>query len=316
MKKPQLLIFLFVFFIPSLFAENSQTVIPKIIYIGDTVEISCFFSSAMNLFGNEQENKAGNLLILKENQAFEERYGDKFTMTRGQLQKTNTEYILKLNLIPWQVGPLRFPRINLADFFDCTPYIIELSPIEVHSLAEKTGRKDFFPQLPPMVLPGTTMILMLIGALSFIFFAFIIFALLHLSLVSRFIKSLAYMYSLKRNSRRAIKKLLALQKEKASFLSDRDISAEIQHILRDFLSKRFKEDFSAVTTSKMLPILLSLSGGEVNENQEETLEGLSNIFRRTDFIRFSKTSFFLQEERKTILQDAIKLIEDFDRDEN
>lgn len=315
MKKLPLLAFHLFFLILPFFAENSQTVIPRIIYIGDTVEIRCIFSSTMSLYGIENENKAGNLLSLKENQAFSEKYGDKFTITSGRLQKTNAEYLLLLTLIPWQVGSLNFPRINLADFFDCAPYIIELSPIEVHSLAQKTGRKDFFPQLPPMVLPGTSMILMLIGALSLIFFSLVVFALLHVSLVSRFVKNLAYMYSLKRNSRRAIKKLLALQKDKAESLSDKDISAEIQHILRDFLSKRFKEDFSSLTTGQMLPVLLKLNGGEVSENQEDTLEGLANLFGRTDYIRFSKTACFIQGEKKSILQKAVKLIEDFDKDE-
>lgn len=308
-------------------AENLQLVMPKIVYVGDTVEIRYIFHSDLNIFGDYFENPSAKLNIQTDHSIFLARE-DSFTVQSASLEKINSEYTFSLSLIPWKTGLCTISQFNLSSLIESpenrpsAPFVISLSPIEVKSLAQKTENHDFLPQASPLTLPGTTAFLAILAIFAFVLFAALLFALLHLPQIARCIEHLSYMYSLRKNSRQTIKNLLALQKNSSSFDLDKDFAAEIQHILREFLNKRFGHDFSSVATAKLYPIFTEISGGNLTDQQETAVESLLSIFARLDFVRFSENAQFLTEaenngthERFTITQNAIQMVEQFDKEE-
>jgi len=315
------LIFLF-----QIFAENTQIVLPKNICTGERVEIRYIFKSAEDLFFTENDKNTQFVIHLKENSDFLSRYEEDFSVTGGFLQKNGGEYILTLTIVPWKTGFLEFPRFNIKTFVqNCEPvaskmettgFTIALSPIEVNSLVTKTGIRDFLPEKAPLVLPGTTGLLVLLGIITFILLSALIYAFLHIQRLSSFISNLLYLYSLKKNSRKTLKKILSLQKDSDKISDDKDFSEVLQHILRDFLNVRFGHDFSSATTSSLYGIFSDLCGTDFSSHQSETIDNLISIFMRLDFIRFSENASFMQEERRKIINSSLTLIEDFDREES
>lgn len=329
------LILLALSFLP-LAAENIQFVMPKMIYTGDTVEIRYIFHSDALLFSGDFSEKISASMALRTDHDFFKANEQKFAVKSASLEKINSEYTLTLSLIPWKTGFLQIPPFNLSSIVEFSmqdrggmsvrrsvPFVVSLSPIEVKSLVAKNGNKSFMAESGPLVLPGTTALLALLGILSVIFFSVFLFTILHLPKVAKFIVDLSYIYSLKRTSRKAIKRLLALQKDSPKISSDKDFAEKLQHIIREFLSKRFSYNFSTVTTSRIYGIFSELCGGSLSGHQSQTIESLIEIFSRLDYLRFCEKAAFLEKfgsdekhERIVLSENAIKLIEDFDKEED
>ena len=308
-------------------ADSLQLVMPKIVYIGDTVEIRYIFHSDSKIFGGEFDNTQAKV-NLRTDYGFFQAHGNDFTVKSATLEKLNGEYTLSLSVIPWKTGFCSIPPFNLTSLVQfsqgktgAAPYIVSLSPVEVKSLVTKTGNHNFMPQASPLTLPGTTSLVVTFTVLSLILFSVLLFILLHLPKIARILNNFSYLHSLKKNSRRAVKNLNRLQKN-FNLLSDKEYASQIQHILRDFLSARFRTDFSAVTTSKFYSLFTELLGGKMNSIQENAMEELLSLFNRLDYVRFSENSGFLsaennqgKSEKLTIIEDSIHMIEDFDREE-
>ena len=336
MKKFLLLFLVFFLSASVLFSDNLQLVMPKIIYIGDTVEIHYVFHSEAKAFSGNFSDSPACSLNLNTNYDFFRANDSDFTVKTARLEKVNAEYTLTLTIIPWKTGLLQIPPFNLNSLVNSsmdfavskkspvfTPFIISLSPIEVKSLVTKTKNKSFMPQSAPLVMSGTTGFLAILAVGAFFLFSLIVFILLHIPRVGFFLRNLSRLYFLKKNSRRAIKKLRRLQKESDRIPSDKDFSEKIQHIVRKFLQGRFNRDFSSITTGSLYNIFTDLCGGELEESQDNTVEKLISIFSRLDYIRFSEKASFLNEaenggtrERFSIITAAVTLIEDFDESEN
>lgn len=323
------LLFLALAFAPTFcaFAENLEIVMPKLIYIGDTIEIRYIFHSDANLFMGDLANQPSAKQNLDVDYPVFSAHEADFSVRTASLEKINAEYTLSLSVIPWKTGNLVIPPFDVASLVAFSQkssgtrasFIVKLSPIEVRSLAAHTGTREFLPPSPPLVLPGTTALLAALAIFALILLAALIFVLLHLPRVTRFVTNLAYLYSLRKNSRKTIKKLLALQKNSASVESDKDFAAALQHILREFLKHRFSHDFDSVTTARLYAEFSDLCGGELNEHQTVVVENLVSLFSRLDFVRFADGARFLPEhenggtsERISITENAIQIIEDFD----
>ena len=320
------------FFTFSLFSENLQIVMPKLIYIGDTVEIRYVFHSDMALFGGDFAEKPSVNLALRSDYDFFKAHENEFMLKSAFIEKRNSEYALFLSLIPFRTGELLIPPFNLSNLVNFSqtgekfsnqsapPFIVKLSSIEVKSLLAKTGNRDFMPAANPRVMPGTTALIAFLIILSIILFGALIFVLLHFPKIAHFVENALYLYSLKKNSRKTIKKILELQKKSAEISSDKDFSEILQHILRKFLTKRFAQNFSSITTNRIFPLFSELCGGELSEKQNSAVENLISLFRRLDFIRFSENAKFMtknetnESERDILIKNSIQIIEDFDTD--
>ena len=321
-------------------SENLQIVMPRLIYIGDTIEIRSVFHSDALIFGGDFAEKPSATIPLRTDYEFFLTHEADFCVKAASLEKLNSEYTLNLTVIPWKTGFLQIPPFSLTSLVafsqnekivgtspsmtgnrSSTPFIVSLSPIEVKSLVQKTGNHSFLPQASPLVLPGTTALLVFLALFALAVFSAILFVLLHLPRVARFIENLTALYSLKKNSRKAVKKIRALQKESEKIPSDKDFAEGLQHILRAFLNKRFAQNFSSVTTNALYPLFIALCGGDLGEHQENAVEHLIALFNRLDFIRFSEHARFLsasenngKSERDSVCENAITMIEEFDDD--
>ena len=335
MKKNFLSLFLFsVFFSLPLFSENLQIVMPKLVYIGDSLEIRYIFHSDAILFSGEFAEKVSTKLKLRTDHDFFRAQDQNFTVTAASLEKINSEYTLSLSVIPWKTGLLSVPPFNLSSLVDFSqknglvekrsaPFVVNLSPVEVKSLVTKTGNKSFMKESGPLVLPGTTLLLVLFSILAIILFTAFLALLLRLPKVARFIEQVTYLYSLKRLSRKSVKKILSLQKDSKKISSDKDFAEKLQHILRDFIGKRFSHDFSSTTTGRIYSVFKELCADELSPHQENCIEKFCGIFTRLDYIRFAEKTGFLpaqgdseQGERDLICENSILLISEFDIEEN
>ena len=310
----------------SLFAQNLQLVMPKIIYIGDLVDIRYVFHSETNLFGGDFENSNASMELSTDYEFFSSNQND-FTLKSARLEKNSSEYTLFLTVIPWKTGFLKISPFNLTSYVqfsrqtretNTVPFVVSLSPVEVKSLVAKTENKNFLPHKGPVTLPGTTLLLLGLSCLALTVFALLIYVLLHMPKIARFIDNLLYLYSLKKNSRKTIRRLTELKKE--SVLSDKETASRMQHILRTFLTNRFKTDFSSIASTKFYQFFNELLGGNLNTHQENTIEGLTSLFNRLDYIRYSKDSVFIltdngESEKILLIDTAILLVEQFDSEE-
>lgn len=312
---------------------------PRLIYTGDFVEIRYIFHLENDIFGGEFSKNSARLSLSKEFNFFKA-HEDEFSVLSAQLEKINTEYTLFLAVVPWKTGFLSIPPFNLTNLVNFTrknslsqtgepfplasiPFIVELSPLEVNSLASETGAKSILPHSPPLLLPGTTALLVTLAVLAIVLFALLIFILLKFDRVKKFILATLYIWSLKRNSRVTVKKILQLQKDSKNIPLDKDFAENLQHILRVFLKKRFAYDFDSVSTKEIYPTFSGLLGGDLDENQEKSVEHTTEIFSRLEYIRFAKNAHFLsakentesnEDERISITDSAILLVKEFDDD--
>lgn len=312
--------------------ENLQIVMPHIIYIGDTVEIRYMFHSDAKLFDDDFDKNQAASISLNQEYDFFRAQEESFTVKAASLEKINSDYTLSLSVIPWKTGLCQIPPFNLVSLVaqsrnkasvNSQAFIISLSPFEVKSLVQKTGTRSFLPQAHPLILPGTTAILVVAAILALTAFSALLFALLHLPRVVRALEQFTYIYSLKKNSRKAIKRLRSIQKKSESVSSDKEFSALIQLAIRDFLNGRFGYNFSAVTSSALYPAFLDLCGGSLTPHQENAVEHLLSLFNRIDFVRFSENAVLLkadennnQDERDSLCEKAIILIEEFDSNDD
>ena len=169
MKKFLPLFFAFLLTFRAVSAENLQLVMPKIIYIGDTVEIRYVFHSEAKAFSGNFSDSPSYFLNLNTQYDFFKANDADFTVRKVTLEKINAEYTLTMTVIPWKTGMLQIPPFNLNSLVNSsmdfsvskkspvfTPFIISLSPFKVKSLIAKTKNKSFMPQSSPIVMSGTT----------------------------------------------------------------------------------------------------------------------------------------------------------------
>ena len=93
--------------------QNLQLVMPKIVYIGDTVEIRYIFHSEAKLFGGEFSDSPSAFLNLNTEYDFFKANAADFAVTKATLEKINAEYTLTMTVIPWKTGYLQIPPFNL-----------------------------------------------------------------------------------------------------------------------------------------------------------------------------------------------------------
>ncbi len=342
----------FLIFFARLSAEDMQIVFPKNANIGDTIEIKYIFNSkenfledclsAKNLDGNSSE-KYGNSenkkngensentkkitrIELSSGSSIFEAQKNNFAVKEIFLEKINSDCTLSLKIVPWKAGYLTISPFDLFSLIQETKnsgqkintqkFMIKLKPVPINSLAEKTSVSDFRPQAAPETLPGTMIFLAVrIGIYIFLIFA-AVFAMLKIPAAAKIIENFTYFFSLKKNSRKTAKKLKKLLSSSKEIRADKDFAQNLQNILRDFLGKRFSNDFSAVSTNAIYQEFENLLGGEFADFQEEAIENLIEVFFRTDFVRYSPESAFQNGEREKIILKSLKILRLFDTTED
>lgn len=256
--------------------NESFTVVPKDIYIGDIIEIQYTFSTNINLL----EEKVLDLEFPKTSQ---------YDILSANLTENNENYILKISCIPWEVGSLELPKIDLSNYSKNLPtsFEIDIPLITVQSIVERTQKKELRPIMPPQLIPGTTWIIYFFIIILFLLLVTFLYFLFHSKKFFSNLNNFSINMKYKRNLKKTIKRIKKLNKKSAKY-SDKDFSKEISTITRDFLSTRFKQNFHSVVSSKISEEINNIFQDLLPEEIIKNVESISTILCRCDYVRFSK----------------------------
>ena len=304
-----LLAFFSFFRIFSQTADGFQSVFPINPYFGDTVEIRYVFHSELNLLASDSEK---NHIVLDEKYPVFLAWSEKFTVVSAYIENVGNEYTFLMNIVPWKTGRIEFPHFDLCSLIAYSTkedeanayFYMELSPIEVGSLAKKKGVHSILPASGPLLMPGTIFLVSLFLVAAVLLFGAILFVVLNIPSIKTRLSQFKYLYSMKKLSRKTIKKLLKLKSLSGTIKRDADFAMRMQRIFRDYLSKYFSEDFGSLTSTEVMQKLSEVFDHEIPER----FERVDDNFVRMDYIRFADGRFS-SGEREGIVDELIKIVE-------
>lgn len=289
-------------FSQTLLNENFS-VVPKDIYVGDIVEIQYSFTTNINLL-EEQTLELPFPLSTEYEILSSSIYGD------------NGNYVLKINCIPWNVGALDLPKIDLSQYSETlsTSFAIDIPEVKVLSILERTQNNELRPIKAPLLIPGSTWLIYVLIFFCILLIIAFIYLLFHSKKVISNWNAYRIKQKYKKNLKKTIKCIKKLNKKSAK-LSDKDYAKELSEITRDFLSTRFKKNIHSVVSSKISEEINGLFLDSLPENIVEATENISNVLIRLDYVKFSnsqeenaKLSFVERSDISNILIDGFSLI--------
>ncbi len=321
MKKIVLFLFGLIGF--PLFAQQSaheQFVSPAEIFIGDTVQIKYYFQTGADLIdGDSQE-------LTVEYDAFK-KFSSLCFVKKASLKRTGSDYTFFMDVIPWQVGELNIPPFDIAALINLSlkdsdaatgNYIVDIDPVVIKSIVQRTGKNQIQPPQGPVTVPGTTAFLIVAVIFALILFVLLLVALFKIPAIKEWLEDFFAARKAKKNVRRTLKNLKKLLKKSGKILDDKFFAASIQKILRNYCENRFACSFDSLTTDEISPFFLQLAGGEFTELQDKGVLLMYEIFRRCDYIRFAGSApevFIGDSQREGLVQKAVDLVEIFETDE-
>ena len=276
-----------------------QSVFPASICLGDTVEIRCAFRTERNIVGQERQ---GRTELSADCPAFLAQ-DDTFTVLDARIERDGNDYVFLMNIVPWVTGTIAFPRLDLCSLVAHSgggagdgSFYLKLSPVEVQSVAEKNGVRSFLPPSPPLLMPGTVLLLACLSALFLLLFGLFVVAVANVPSIRTRLSAFLYLRSMRKVARRTVKKLLKLKKSSAAVKRDADFALALQRIFRDYLSGHFSENFAPLTSAEISGRLGAIFDSELPSDFEYACE----FFARTDFVRFAHGSFRPGERERTV----------------
>ena len=284
--------------------QTQQVLVPKQVYIGDRAELRCTFNT------NAQIKAEGFCGELDYNQ---------YDIKDVKLQSSGVNsYTLTIAFVPWRTGDIIIPDYKLSEEAGAygseaadNELIIHFNPVNIVSLTQKDSITSLRDSASPLLLPGT--IYKLYGSLI----AAILILIVGIRLIVKhkdvafFISRLVSSVKNNSNRKRTIKQLGKITKN--TQLADNDVAAEIQKILRTYLEKRFDYPFSKTVTSELSAAFTKLTGGLLSEEKQDAYDDIVIAFVRTDYIRYSSSSKFGDDEKTELVK---KLIYDIETVEN
>ncbi len=341
MKKILALIFISLFSLCSIFgqggsmvSENAsevrQTLLPVEVYVGDDAELRYSFRSAVDFF-------PGAPLVL-EKQIDTRRLPftelqNSFLVKSAFFTRNDMEYTISIKLSPWRTGIIEFPSFDLFSVLGVSEkyenknisYTVLLEPIEIKSIVEKTQIRETQAPAPPLIVPGTTYVIFAVILSAFVLLIFILRALIKFGDIRRWFKYLKIHRAYRRNSIIATRKIKRLLRTKN--LSDIDFCAGLQNITRTYLAFRFDYPFESVSAMGIRNSFSRICCGEIPPVIAYSVEDLTSMFIRTDYIRFAHDSIDSQlyppaehqaklvgGERKSLADMILKAISVFESD--
>lgn len=296
-----LLAFLLVF-CASIYAQNTSLV-PKDVYVGDEAEIRFSFAWEGNIFAADKEQSASSLNTAD----FDESLDNAYTVKSMHIKPSANGYVLSIIFIPWQVGFLDIPPFDLSMTFDIArkPLLIDIPEVYIQSIVEKTGEKNIRPPTGPVIIPGTTYVVLGIIVAIFTVCVLILILLLRLTPVTVAIKNFFRQIWATQNFRKTTRALIRLEKQSAILPSDA-FAAKLSVIIRCYLEGRFIHPFTAETTSSLMTVFNRLFAGTASNKTEDFMQNLYEVCARCDFLRYAgpeiKHAPLSTEERLSLIE--------------
>ena len=292
--------FLFVFFtgFSQTLMNETLTVLPKDVYIGDIIEIRYSFTTNINLTDN----------LTVDIQVPETSDYDILSM---KLIGNDGSYQFVISCIPWKVGSLDLPKIDLSEYSQSltTSFAIDIPSITVQSIVKKTGTNEIRPVASPLLIPGTTWLIYIFIFLIIIFLSLTIYLLIHTKKVISFWNNYIQNRISKKNLKKTVKQIKKLNKKSAKY-DDSNFAKQLSMITRQFLSTRFKHNFNSVVSSKIWFEINNIFQDTLPDFIEDKVFVVSSILERCDYIRFSghkeEDSNFSFVERSSLSENLIE----------
>lgn len=310
----------------------SQVMVPRDVFIGDSGQIQYSFRSPVDLFAIALESKK-DADVLELNLTADDFVTDpeSCTVTRAVLTRNGVNYNLCITIIPWKVGGIEFKTFDLASFCSAAgessgkntgvqaAFPITLSSVTIASLSEKLQVFSMKEPLSPVSLPGTNYAVWGAGVLILLILIGICFVLARLSSIIEFVSNLKERFGMYRNLCFAKKSLKSLLRKK---IDDCEFAKRCQNIFRTYLEKRFCSSFASVPAARIVSRISSLTGNSLSGKESETLEKLSALFLRTDYIRYAAGSIdsmllpaeehkaeFIDGEKKSLIEMSLNILD-------
>lgn len=292
--------FLFVFFagFSQTLMNETLTVLPKDVYIGDIIEIRYSFTTNINLTDNLTVD-----IQLPENPDYD--------ILSMKLIGNDGSYQFVISCIPWKVGALDLPKIDLSKYSQSltTSFAIDIPSITVQSIVKKTGTNEIRPVASPLLIPGTTWLIYIFIFLIIIFLSLTIYLLIHTKKVISFWNNYIQNRISKKNLKKTIKQIKKLNKKSAKY-DDSNFAKQLSIITRQFLSTRFKHNFNSVVSSKIWYEINNIFQDTLPDFIEDKVFVVSSVLERCDYIRFSggkeEDSSFSFVERSSLSENLIE----------
>lgn len=317
MKKLQLSVLYALLCILPLCANSQndlQIFLPKTVHVGDIAELRYIFHSDIDFFTYATPQASNTPARIElHTQAFAD-MESRCYIKSAVLERVANEYTLTLTIVPWKAGTLVFAPFDLAsllhpDEMQTLPlFEIALKPVTIHSLADELQETTLRPPAAPLTIPGTTAILIVLAIFFCALFAALITLLVKLPAISGFFVTSYAVRFARRQTRITIKQLTRLQKAAAkNAMSAEAFCEKLQHILRTFLKKRYTENFAACATPALYETFTTAAGDSLTEAQEQAMQTLVAVFKRTDYVRFAHDSTnWTEKSPDTLIDEASK----------
>ena len=292
--------FLFVFFagFSQTLMNETLTVLPKDVYIGDIIEIRYSFTTNINLTDNLTVD-----IQLPENPDYD--------ILSMKLIGNDGSYQFVISCIPWKVGALDLPKIDISKYSQSltTSFAIDIPSITVQSIVKKTGTNEIRPVASPLLIPGTTWLIYIFLFLIIIFLSLTVYLLIHTKKVISFWNNYIQNRISKKNLKKTVKQIKKLNKKSAKY-DDSNFAKQLSIITRQFLSTRFKHNFNSVVSSKIWYEINNIFQDTLPVFIEDKVFVVSSVLERCDYIRFSggkeEDSSFSFVERSSLSENLIE----------
>ncbi|MCR5725244.1 MAG: hypothetical protein K6G80_09190 [Treponema sp.] len=283
----------------STYAQQNRAIqlfMPKTVFVGDTAELRYIFQTEADLFGDRNINRQALMTEYSALRTADANRDQRCHIKSAIIEHTGTEYTLIITLIPWKAGEIDFLPFDLAQWIRASQqkkqygatYDIDLKPVTVHSLVNSLHITSVRPSAAPLMVPGTSILLVLIAAALVVIHTLLIALLMRLKAFTTFMRMSGQERYLHRQAKNALKKLRRLQKADAKYpVDDRAFCARIQHILRDYLNVRFNSSFESLATPAMAQACTTAFGGDLTDREATAIDSLTGLFMRTDYVRFA-----------------------------
>lgn len=301
-------------FLPALFAQNrsNQTVgfispkewvlLPKEAYVGDQVELRLTIAPSIELLPRnvefvskeyEPDEVWGSSDFAFRQKLLAQQEAASVSLHGVSLQRVEGGYSLRVVLTPWLPQKLEMGYFNLLSIPEVRNFVVasgatfllvQLPDIEIASLTKKLDTVQLRPVAPPLLVPGSIYVVygLAIGALLLLIALIVVLA--RFQQVRMFFKNLATGIRLSRNYKWVQRQLRKLSSQE---LSGKELAAGLELISRTYLEGRFGRSFKSAATSEIMFLLDEIFVGMLSDEQVEVVEGLCDLLRRCDYLRYA-----------------------------
>ncbi len=282
--KKKIAIFFLVVFYAHILCSQDINLIPKVVYVGDEAEIRFNFDWDGNLYSENAET----FVSLVTESSLDETLENDYTIKSMQLFPSQEGFVLSVLFIPWKSGTLDMEAFDLATIFslEVNTLLIDIPEVHIESILKPNDKGEINPPIGPVIIPGTTYVLIAILVVVLIVAVFTIIIFSRMKVIKAWIKSFFGKIWASNNFKKASRDLLILSKQSES-LDSKIFAARLSVIIRTYLEGRFSHRFTAETTSSFFHIFDELFAGTVSSKASNFLQDLYEICVRCDFLHYA-----------------------------